>query len=212
MIVSATDKKSIYFVTRTATSVSSPANSVTDPHGFMRVCGLSLLTLCVACALNPVARGQPRPVRGRRAQPAAAPWPPTAWAGLPTVALHGGHAPRIPPPCHSTAQPLKFSRARKNRQGLGVGHGQPQAVAHPRHRRTRARNPSGWVTRGSRGPVREGAPGGAAQGGRGACRPTPRSALGAGGTPGGCLYPAPLGGPDIGIPRAAGERHCFSNV
>ncbi len=63
-------------------------------------------------ALNPVARGQPRPVRGRRAQPqAAAPWPPTAWAGLPTVALQRGARPPNPP--QRFALPIFFLIASK---------------------------------------------------------------------------------------------------
>ena len=130
-------------------------------------------------------------------------WPPTAWAGLPTVALAQGARPRTPRSA-SHCPPFEFPPKPENRQGLGVGHGQPQAVAHPRHRRTRARNPSGWVTR-QQGPGARRRARGAAQG-AGACRPTPGSALGAGRRPGGCLYSAPWGA-DIGIPARALRRY-----
>ena len=81
-----------------------------------------------------------------------------------------GGTPPEPPAVHPHGPRFEFLQKPENRQGLGVGHGQPQAVAHPRHRRTRARNPLRLGDRGSRGPVREGAPGGAALGVWG-CKP-----------------------------------------
>ena len=83
--------------------------------------------------------------------------------GCPPSPYNGGHAPRTPRSA-SHCPPFEFPPKPENRQGLGVGHGQPQAVAHPRHRRTRARNPSGWVTRqqgpGARRRARGRSPGG----------------------------------------------------
>ena len=145
-----------------------------------------------------------RPEPGRPWTTSPSPWTAGTACGC-TLAAHRlgrvahrrpttGGTPPEPPAVHPHGPRFEFLQKPENRQGLGVGHGQPQAVAHPRHRRTRARNPLRLGDRGSRGPVREGAPGGAAQGGRGACRPTPRSALGAGGTPGGLSLFGPLGG------------------
>ena len=57
-----------------------------------------------------------------------------------------GARPPNPPAVPQHGPAFEIFAGAKNRQGLGVGHGQPQAVAHPRHRRTRARNPPGWVT------------------------------------------------------------------
>ena len=114
--------------------------------GLARVCGSLLLTLYVVRALWPVPPWTSLwPVDGGHSLRLHPDRPPAIY-GLPTAPLTRGARPPNPPAVPRSAQPLKFSRARKNRQGLGVGHGQPQAVAHPRHLRTRARNPSGWVT------------------------------------------------------------------
>ena len=131
------------------------------------------------CALNPVARGQPRPVRGRRAQPAAAPWPPTAWAGLPTVALQRGARPRTPRRAY--ARPT-FEKLNQGRGGGARRRAWTSLrLAHPRHRRTRARNPSGWVTKAAGARCAK-ARQGAQPWGSGGASPLPGSALGAAGT------------------------------
>ena len=148
----------------------SPSFFFRSHLGLARVCGPLLLTLYVVRALNPVARGQPRPVHGRRAQPqAAAPWPPTAWAGLPTVALHGGHAPQSPRSASHCPTFLNFPEARKppgaRRRAWTTASGcPPPPPSHP------CPEPLRLGDRGSRGPVREGAPGGAALGVWG-CKP-----------------------------------------
>ena len=129
--------------TKCASLFRTPGNTAFRGSPRKRLFSLKLYQTGVPC--SPVARGQPRPVRGRRAQPqAAAPWPPTAWAGLPTAALQRGTPLNPAVPRHGPR--FEFLQKPENRQGLGVGHGQPQAVAHPRHRRTRARNPSCWMT------------------------------------------------------------------
>ena len=103
--------------------------------------------------------------------------------GLPTAAAAGTDALRWTKPAACPRSGcLAFEKLNPGEgEGLGVGHGQPQAVAHPRHRRTRARNPLRLGDRGSRGPVREGAPG-AQPWGSGGASPLPGSALGAAGT------------------------------
>lgn len=92
-----------------------------------------------------------------------------------------GGTPPEPPAALRTAQLFEISQKPENRQGLGVGHGQPQAVAHPRHRRTRARNPSGWVTEAAGARCAK-ARQGAQPWGSGGASPLPGSALGAAGT------------------------------
>ena len=100
--------------------------------------------------------------------------------GCPPPPYNGGHAPRTPRSA-SHCPPFEFPPKPENRQGLGVGHGQPQAVAHPRHRRTRARNPSGWVTEAAGARCAK-ARQGAQPWGSGGASPLPGSALGAAGT------------------------------
>ena len=156
------------------------------------------------CALNPVARGQPRPVRGRRAQPAAAPWPPTAWAGLPTVALQRGARPPNPPPCIRTAHLFEISpEARKppgaRRRAWTTASGcPPPPPAHP------CPEPLRLGDRGSRGPVREGAPGGAALGVWG-CKPPAKERPRRGPEAGGAVFiRPPWGGLILVSPRTRG--------
>ena len=104
-----------------------------------------------------------------------------------------GGTPPEPPAALRAAQLFEISQKPENRQGLGVGHGQPQAVAHPRHRRTRARNPSGWMTEAAGARCAK-ARQGAQPWGSGGASPLPRSALGAGRRPGGLSLFGPLGG------------------
>ena len=59
--------------------------------------------------------------------------------------------------------------------------------------------------RGSRGPVREGAPGGAAQGA--GAPPHAKERPRRGPEAGGCSLFGPLGGPDIGIPACAADAY-----
>ena len=122
---------------------------------------------------------------------------PPAQPGSPPLHYLGGHAPPDPSPlarpCGASFEKLPLGKGGARRRAWTS-----LRLAHPRHRRTRAQNPLLLDDRGSRGPVREGAPGGAAQGGRGACRPTRRSALGAGRRPWGTWTP-PSGG--LLIPR-----------
>ena len=92
-----------------------------------------------------------------------------------------GGTPPEPPAALRAAQLFEISQKPENRQGLGVGHGQPQAVAHPRHRRTRARNPSGWVAEAAGARCAK-ARQGAQPWGSGGASPLPGSALGAAGT------------------------------
>ena len=116
-----------------------------------------------------------RPEPGRPWTTSPSPWTAGTAASGCTLAAHRlgrvahrrpttGGTPPEPPAVPRHGPRFEFLQKPENRQGLGVGHGQPQAVAHPRHRRTRARNPLLLDDRGSGGPVREGAPGGAAQG------------------------------------------------
>ena len=154
------------------------------------------LTLC------PVARSavDNAAARGRRGQRCALPTdrPPPADA-LPTAPLHRGARPPEPPAALRAAQLFEISQKPENRQGLGVGHGQPQAVAHPRHRRTRARNPSGWMTEAAGARCAK-ARQGAQPRGSGGASPLPRSALGAGRRPGGkAAKQAPLLDPPLGV-------------
>ena len=92
-----------------------------------------------------------------------------------------GGTPPEPPAVHTHGPPFEFLQKPENRQGLGVGHGQPQAVAHPRHRRTRARNPSDWVTEAAGARCAK-ARQGAQPWRSGGASPQPGSALGAAGT------------------------------
>ena len=98
-----------------------------------------------------------RPEPGRPWTTSPSPWTAGTAASGCTLAAHRlgrvahrrpttGGTPPEPPAVHPHGPRFEFLPKPENRQGLGVGHGQPQAVAHPRHRRTRARNPSGWVT------------------------------------------------------------------
>ena len=102
--------------------------------------------------------------------------------GLPTAAAAGTDArwTAKPAACPRSGC-LAFEKLNPGEgEGLGVGHGQPQAVAHPRHRRTRARNPpAGWPRQ--QGPGARRRARGAALGVWG-CKPLPGSALGAAGT------------------------------
>ena len=93
----------------------------------------------------------------------------------------GGTPPQTPPRFAALRGLFETSQKPENRQGLGVGHGQPQAVAHPRHRRTRARNPSGWMTEAAGARCAK-ARQGAQPWGSGGASPLPGSALGAAGT------------------------------
>lgn len=98
-----------------------------------------------------------RPEPGRPWTTSPSPWTAGTAASGCTLAAHRlgrvahrrpttGGTPPEPPAVHPHGPRFEFLQKPENRQGLGVGHGQPQAVAHPRHRRTRARNPSGWMT------------------------------------------------------------------
>ena len=173
----------------------------------MRVLGPLLLTLYVVRRVRNNKQPQPlRPVarsavdnaaaRGRRGQRCALTpdRPPPAHA-LPTAPLHRGRPGT--PPCIRTAH-LNSPKPKTARE-LGVGHGQPQAVAHPA---TGAPVPEplrlGDEAAGARC---AGARQGAQPRGRGRAAPRqgrPRR----GPEPGGCLYSAPLGGL-IGIPARA---------
>ena len=120
-----------------------------------------------------------------------APDRPPAQPGCPPPTTRG-HAPQTLPAFATLRGLFEISPKPENRQGLGVGHGQPQAVAHPRHRRTCARNPSGWVAEAAGARCAKAHQGAQPRGpGR---RPTPRSALGAGRRPGGLSLFGPLGG------------------
>ena len=133
-----------------------------------------------------------RPEPGRPWTTSPSPWTAGTAASGCTLAAHRlgrvahrrpttGGTPPEPPAALRAAQLFEISQKPENRQGLGVGHGQPQAVAHPRHRRTRARNPSGWVTEAAGARCAK-ARQGAQPWGSGGASPLPGSALGAAGT------------------------------
>ena len=184
----------------------SPSFFFRSHLGLARVCGPLLLTLYVVrrvrgsqnsldrCALWP----------GRPWTTSPSPWTAGTAASGCTLAAHRlgrvahrrpttGGTPPEPPAALRAAQLFEISQKPENRQGLGGGHGQPQAVAHPRHRRTRARNPSGWMTEAAGARCAK-ARQGAQPWGSGGASPLPRSALGAGRRPGGLSLFGPLGG------------------
>ena len=145
-----------------------------------------------------------RPEPGRPWTTSPSPWTAGTAASGCTLAAHRlgrvahrrpttGGTPPEPPAVHPHGPRFEFLQKPENRQGLGVGHGQPQAVAHPRHRRTRARNPSGWMTEAAGARCAK-ARQGAQPWGSGGASPLPRSALGAGRRPGGLSLFGPLGG------------------
>ena len=192
----------------------SPSFFFRSHLGLARVCGPLLLTLYVVRALWPVPPWTSLwPVDGGHSLRLHPDRPPAIY-GLPTAPLHRGARPPEPPAAHPHGPPFEFLLKPENRQGLGVGHGQPQAVAHPRHRRTRAWNPSGWVTEAAGARCAK-ARQGAQPWGSGGASPLPGSALGAAGTAqakraahrrmgeGGAV--APLRG---AIYARRAERHC----
>ena len=122
-----------------------------------------------------------------------------------------GGTPPEPPAALCAAQLFETSQKPENRQGLGVGHGQPQAVAHPRHRRTRARNPSGWMTEAAGARCAK-ARQGAQPWGSGGASPLPGSALGAAGTAQAKRAGGPWTPPSGGLFTPKGRTTLRSNV
>ena len=156
-------------------------------RGFARVgCAKLKMFALLDCSELPL-----RPEPGRPWTTSPSPWTAGTACGC-TLAAHRlgrvahrrpttGGTPPEPPAALCAAQLFEISQKPENRQGLGVGHGQPQAVAHPRHRRTRARNPSGWMTEAAGARCAK-ARQGAQPWGSGGASPLPGSALGAAGT------------------------------
>ena len=122
--------------------------------------------------------------------------------GCPPPPYNGGTPPN---PRRATARPtLNFSRSPKTARGWASGMDNRKRLPTPPPSHP-CRNPLLLDDRGSGGPVREGAPGGAAQG-SGACRPTrerPRRGPEAGGA---VFIRPPWGGLILVSPRVRGRR------
>ena len=96
---------------------------------------------------------------------------------------------------------FEISPKPENRQGWASGMDNRKRLPTPPPAHPCRNPPAGWPRQ--QGPGARRRTRGAQPRGPGACRPTPRSALGAGRRPGGLSLFGPLGEPDIGIPARA---------
>ena len=146
----------VFFYTVVLLKLNAGAGSERFGQQFENVCPIRLFKpLLPMASVPPWTTGVACGRRGQRC--ALPPDRPPAQPGCPPFHYLGARPPD--PPRFATLRGLfEISPKPENRQGLGVGHGQPQAVAHPA---TGAPVPGTLRLggRGSRGPVREGAPG-----------------------------------------------------
>ena len=128
----------------------------------MRVCGPLLLTLYVVRRCQRCRSGENQTASTaapcgpfRRGQPYG-PWTAGTACGC-TLAAHRlgrvahrrpttGGTPPEPPAVHTHGPPFEFLQKPENRQGLGVGHGQPCGLPTPATVAPVPGTPSGWVT------------------------------------------------------------------
>ena len=168
-------------------------------RGFARVgCAKLKMFALLDCSELPL-----RPEPGRPWTTSPSPWTAGTACGC-TLAAHRlgrvahrrpttGGTPPEPPAALRTAHLLNFSRSPKTARGWASSVDNRKRLTTPATGRTRARNPSGWVTEAAGARCAK-ARQGAQPWGSGGASPLPRSALGAGRRPGGLSLFGPLGG------------------